>query len=272
MVSGTPLACVAPLFVPADRPERFAKAAACGADAVFINLEDAVAPVAKAQARNGLHSFEPLPVPAFVRVNASVPSWHAEDVEAARVLPLAGIVLPKAESVDEIRVLRRRLSPQQVIIALIETAEGLANARQIACADHALRLAFGSIDFCADMGCAHTHEALLSARSELVLASRLGSILPPLDGVTIDIGKPDLVERDARHAAELGFSGKLCIHPKQIEPAYAGFAPSESCLAWARQVLATGDGAVALNGQMIDEPVRRRAEILVSRANRRTTK
>jgi citrate lyase subunit beta / citryl-CoA lyase len=267
MVNGTPLACVAPLFVPADRTERFAKAAASGADAVFIDLEDAIAPAAKVQAREGLRGFEPLTVPVFVRVNASATFWHAEDVEIASTLPLAGIILPKAESADEIRALRQRLGARQVIIALIETAEGLANVRQIACADRALRLAFGSIDFCADVSCAHTREALLFARSELVLASRLGRIPAPLDGVTAETTNRDLVESDARHAAELGFAGKLCIHPRQIEPAYAGFAPSEAELLWARHVLSIEDyGAISLNGQMVDAPVRQRAEALIARA------
>ena len=109
MVNGAPLACVAPLFVPADRPERFAKAAASGADAVFIDLEDAIAQAAKVQAREGLRGFESLTVPVFVRVNASATPWHAEDVEIASALPLAGIILPKAESADEIRALRGRL-------------------------------------------------------------------------------------------------------------------------------------------------------------------
>jgi citrate lyase subunit beta/citryl-CoA lyase len=271
MVSSVPLACVAPLFVPADRPERFGKAAASGSDAIFIDLEDAVAPAAKVLARDGLKALRPLAVSTFIRVNASTTPWYAQDVEVVSTLPIAGVVLPKSESVEEVLALREKLGPQQAVIALIETAEGLARCRQIACADKAVRLAFGSIDFCADVGCTHTREALLFARSELVLASRLGRILPPLDGVTVDIGNPDLLESDARHAAELGFSGKLCIHPKQIEPAYAGFAPSESELAWACQVLATGDGVVSLNGQMIDEPVRRRAEILMSRARRRKT-
>jgi citrate lyase subunit beta/citryl-CoA lyase len=210
-------------------------------------------------------------VPTFIRVNASATPWHAEDVEVARAPSFIGIILPKAESADGIRAVRERLGTNQSIIALIETAEGLANARQIASADQAIRLAFGSIDFCADVGCAHTREALLFVRSELVLASRLGKLLPPLDGVTASTTNPSLVESDARHAAELGFSGKLCIHPRQIEATYAGFAPSEAELAWARHVLALDEAGVAsLNGQMIDAPVRRRAEALMVQSRMRT--
>ncbi|KAB0265010.1 HpcH/HpaI aldolase/citrate lyase family protein [Microvirga brassicacearum] len=266
MVSRNPLACIAPLFVPGDRPGRFIKAGLSGADAVLIDLEDAVPPVAKSQAREGLRALQPLAVPTFVRVNAPTTEWFGEDVEVVGFLPLAGIVVPKAESAGDLRGLRERLAPGQSIIALIETAEGLANVREIARADGALRLAFGSIDFCADLGCAHTREALLFARAEIVLASRSGNLLPPLDGVTAETKNPELVESDARHASDLGFGGKLCIHPRQIKPAFAGFAPLESQLAWAREVLAVPDlGAVALNNQMIDAPVRERARRILAR-------
>lgn len=269
MVGGAPLACVTPLFVPADRPERFSKAAASGADAVFIDLEDAVAPDAKARARNGLRDLRLLAVPTFVRVNAPATSWYADDIAVVRALPIAGIILPKVESAEHICAARGRLAAHHVIVALIETAAGLANARQIARADEAMRLAFGSIDYCADMACAHTREALLFARTEIVLASRLGRLAPPLDGVTAEIGNPSLIESDARHAAELGFAGKLCIHPRQIEPVYASFAPTDTELAWARRVLSVADaGAVSLDGEMIDAPVRRRAEALLARGGR----
>jgi citrate lyase subunit beta/citryl-CoA lyase len=259
--------------VPGDRSDRFSKAATSGADAVFIDLEDAVAVPAKPQARDNLRTVQSLGIPTFVRVNASTTAWHADDIDAIGSLPLAGVILPKVQSADEIRAMRSKLGEHLGIIALVETAEGLANVRQIARADDAIRLAFGSIDFCADLGCSHTREALLFARTEIVLTSRLGGLLPPLDGVTAETDKPDIVESDARHAAELGFSGKLCIHPRQIKAAYDGFAPSESELAWALEILSVGDsGAVALNGQMIDPPVRRRAEALMARNGKRVTR
>jgi citrate lyase subunit beta/citryl-CoA lyase len=269
MVSRNPLACIAPLFVPGNRPDRFIKAGMSGADAVLIDLEDAVPSEAKSQARDGLCAMQRLAVPTFVRVNAPTTEWFWGDVDVVGSLPLAGIVLPKAESAGDLRDLRERLAPGQTIIALIETAEGLANVREIARADDALRLAFGSIDFCADLGCAHSRETLLFARTEIVLASRLGHLLPPLDGVTAETNNPELLERDARHASDLGFGGKLCIHPGQIEPAFAGFAPLESQLAWAREVLAVPDtGAVVLNNQMIDAPVRERARRILARERR----
>jgi citrate lyase subunit beta/citryl-CoA lyase len=271
MVTSDPLACVAPLFVPGDRPERFEKAAASGADAILIDLEDAVAPSAKAQARDGLRHLPQLQVPVFVRVNAAQTEWYTQDIEAVRSLPIAGVVLPKAEAVEAITALSGQLGNGKGIVALVETAEGLAQVRQIARAANQLRLAFGSIDFCADLGCAHTREALLCARMELVLASRLANLPPPLDGVTTETSNFDVVESDARYAAGLGFAGKLCIHPRQIEPTYAGFSPTQDELEWARDILAAGsEGAVAVNGQMIDAPVRRRAEALLARGKRRS--
>ena len=140
-------------------------------------------------------------------------------------------------------------------------------ARRIAGAG--ARLAFGSIDFAADIGCAHVREALLSARSELVLASRLAGRAAPLDGVTTSINDPDLVRGDAAHAAMLGFGGKLLIHPAQVEPARAGFRPTPDELAWAERVLAAGrDGrATTVDGAMVDAPVRLRAEQVRRRAD-----
>ncbi len=261
------LPCIAPLFVPGDRPERYAKAAFCGADAIIIDLEDAVAPDRKALARAALSRSGALPqnIPLYVRVNTRATPWHAEDIAAVAGLDVAGIVLPKAESVADVEAVAALLNGREVL-ALIETAAGLAAARQIAGAAVTARLAFGSIDFCADLGLAHTREALLMARSELVLASRLGGLAAPLDGVTAALGNDMLAEDDARYAAGLGFGGKLCIHPAQIVPVKRGFAPSEAEIAWAARVLeAAGDGAAAVDGAMVDAPVRARARRIIAR-------
>jgi len=253
---------VAPLFVPGNRPERFAKAAASGADAVIIDLEDAVAPEEKAAARRAAASASLGGIPVFVRVNAAGTPWHAEDVAAMAGAPVAGVILPKADDPAALASLRRE---GRAVVALIESARGIALAREMARA--ADRLAVGSYDLAADLGCAHTREALLLARLELVMASRLAGIAAPLDGVTAAIGDEALTEGDARHAAELGFGGKLLIHPKQVAPALRGFAPSAEEVDWARKVLAAGgDGAVAVGGMMIDAPVRIRAERIVARA------
>lgn len=252
---------VAPLFVPADRPERFAKAAASGADAVILDLEDAVAPGAKEQARAALDAgFTELPV--IVRINAVGTAWHEADLAAVASLPVAAIMLPKAERVGDLA----RVAAVKPVIALVETVAGLAAARELAGCGHLARMAFGSVDYAADLGCEHLREALAAARAEIVLASRLGGLLAPLDGVTTEVADAGRAADDARHAAALGFGGKLAIHPRQIEPVRQAFAPTADQMDWARRVLASGDGVVALDGMMVDEPVRVRARTILTRS------
>ncbi len=260
--------CVTPLFVPGDRPERYAKAASSGADAIIIDLEDAVAPACKAQARAALCNPGALPadIDIYVRVNAVNTAWHREDLAAIAQLPISGIMLAKSESPRDVEKASEDTAGKP-IIALIETALGLSMAREIAAAACVRRLAFGSIDYCADIGAAHMREALLLARSEIVLASRLAALLPPLDGVTPSLDDAALLEADARYALNLGFGGKLCIHPRQIAPVRGGFAPTAEELAWARQVMsAEAHGAVSVDGAMVDAPVRARARQILQRA------
>lgn len=254
----------APLFVPADRPERFEKAAASGADAIILDLEDAVAPDRKVQARNNLRvDFTDLPV--IVRINAVGTPWCEQDLAAVAQLAVAAIMAPKVESEHDLARLNESPARHHRQIALIETARGLDQARNLAGKFRIDRLAFGSVDFAADIGCAHERMALLHARSEIVLASRLGGISAPLDGVTTVIDQPEAAADDAAHARALGFGGKLCIHPRQIEPVLGAFRPSAQEVAWAQRVLASGDGAVSVDGAMVDEPVRLRARRIVAR-------
>lgn len=251
----------APLFVPANRPERFAKAAASGADAVILDLEDAVAADAKDAARAALEvAFTGLPV--IVRINAHGTPWHDADMAAVSALRPAAVILPKAEDGAVVAAVVAALGGVPVI-ALVETARGLANARAIAAAGVA-RLAFGSVDFCADLGCAHLREVLLPARSELVLASRLAGIAAPLDGVTVQLDDLSASHDDAAHARALGMTGKLCIHPRQVAEVTRAFAPTEQEIDWARRVLASGDGAASVDGAMVDEPVRIRARAILA--------
>lgn len=256
---------IAPLFVPADRPERFAKAAASGADAVILDLEDAVAATAKEAARAALRAdFTDRPV--FVRINAAETPWHADDLAAVARMPFTGIMVPKAEGPATLMAIGDLLGPGKRLVALIESGLGLANARAIAAVPAVGRVAFGSIDFCADLGSAHTRQALLCARHEIVLASRLAGRVAPLDGVTTVVDDPAVAADDARYARELGFGGKLAIHPRQIEAIRAGFLPDAAEIAWARKVLESGDGAAAVDGAMVDEPVRIRARSILARS------
>jgi citrate lyase subunit beta/citryl-CoA lyase len=127
-----------------------------------------------------------------------------------------------------------------------------------------LETAFGSIDFQLDTGIDGEAEELLYARSPLVLASRVAGVLPPLDGVTAALDDPDRLADDVHRARRLGFGGKLCIHPRQIEAVNRGFSPSEAEVSWARRVVeaaeTAGTGAFRVDGEMVDRPVLERAQ------------
>ena len=256
----------APLFVPATRPERFAKAAASGADAIILDLEDAVGVQDKDQARTMLRAdFTDLPV--IVRINGRGTPWHSADVAHVAERPFAAVMLPKAETAGDIRALCEHIGDMPVV-ALVETARGLANAREIATEEGVSRLAFGSVDFSADIGCDHAREPLLAARSEIVLASRLGGLAAPIDGVTVTLDDPAITYEDARYGRGLGMGAKLCIHPKQIAEVMRAYAPTEAEISWARRVLLAGDGAVQVDGAMVDEPVRLRARAILGEVHK----
>ncbi len=258
---------VATLFVPGNRPDRWQKAATAGADFVIIDLEDAVPAADKAVARSAL-SGGPLPGgPLAVRINGVGTPWHDDDMRVVTSLPIAAIMIPKIDSAKTVASLRAACGDEIGIVGLVESAEGLGSVREIAGAPGLIRLAIGTIDLAADLGCAHTPTALLHARSELVLASRLAGITPPIDGITASISDTKAAENDARYARELGMGGKLCIHPAQLAPTFIGFAPTEDEIAWATRICeAEGDGALAVSGEMVDLPVRKRAEIILARA------
>ncbi|QFT61039.1 (3S)-malyl-CoA thioesterase (plasmid) [Sulfitobacter sp. THAF37] len=259
--------CDFPLFVPANRPDRFAKALAASHDAVVFDLEDAVAADDKAGARDALADQADLlrdsGKTVILRINARGTPWHEEDLMACAALPLATVMLPKSESGDDLRALGDAVPSGVTRLALIETAVGLANVAAIANVGD--RLVFGSVDFCADLGCQHDRLALLRPRHDLVIASRLNALPVPIDGVTAALTDEAAVRDDAAHAAMLGFGGKLLIHPRQIAAARAGFAPSESEIVWAQKVLAASDGtAVAVDGAMVDAPVLARARSILA--------
>ncbi len=257
-----------PLFVPADRPERFGKAISARPDAVIIDLEDAVAPDNKAAARDGLaRALTQLSsaVPLIVRINAIGTPCHEGDLRLVEQLPLAAVILPKSESDDDVS--RVATYGKHPVIALIESARGIGNVGKIA--RTAARLAFGSIDYAADLSMGHTYLSLLHARSQIVLASRLANIPAPLDGVTTAINAENILLEDCAHAVELGFGGKLLIHPAQIELARKGFKPSQQELDWACRILEaakSGDAALRVDGAMVDSPVILRARQIFLRA------
>ena len=249
------------LFVPADRPERIAKARASGADAVVLDLEDAVAPAAKASARAAFPQHLDPARPLVLRVNASGTPDHEADLALAAHPGIAAVMLPKAEAAAD---LARLAAPS---IPMIETAKGMANLPGIASAPGVLRLAFGTLDLMADLGIPADSPALDVFRAQMALASRVAGIAPPIDGVTPTFGDPGAVEADTRHALRFGFTARLLIHPRQVEPVHQAMHPTDEELAWAREVLALGvEGVATHKGTMIDKPVVERARRLLARA------
>jgi citrate lyase subunit beta/citryl-CoA lyase len=267
------------LFVPADRPERHARALAAGAGGVIVDLEDAVAPERKAAAREALAaSFATLPVAdrqrLLVRVNAAGTPWHDDDCAQVGALVaqglIAGVVLPKAERAADLSRLAEAVGPRGLLVPLIESAAGLAAVDELAAGPQVLRLAFGNLDFQADLGlaCDADEAELVPVRLALLLASRRANLPAPIDGVTPDWRDAQRLAADTARARRGGFGAKLCIHPDQVAPVHAALGPSADELAWARRVVdairASGGGVVSLDGRMVDAPVVRLAERLLA--------
>lgn len=269
------------LFVPGHRADRFAKALSVGADAVVVDLEDAVPPSAKDEARSAvaawldsspLASFGARPPRLFVRINGADSACFDADLSLVGRPTLDAVMVPKAES--RAGLARVRDAGARALVPLVETAAGFANLREIAGAPGVERLAFGTIDFQVDLGMRDAAEDdLLPFRLPFVLESRLASIAAPIDGVSTAIDDAERLAQDVHRARRLGFGGKLCIHPRQVAQVNALFAPDETEIAWAKRVLdaagAAGGAAVAVDGKMVDKPVMLRAEAILREAGLR---
>ncbi|MEG5262905.1 CoA ester lyase [Pseudomonas sp. JDS28PS106] len=263
------------LFVPGSRPERFAKALAAGADAVIVDFEDAVEEPLKAQARDNLAAFlgQTPSARVWVRVNAPAHPEHAQDLAfCAAQSGVAGVLLPKVENAIQVAAVARTGKP---VWPIIESAKGLLALADIAAAPGTERLSFGSLDLALDLNLTpDTPSATLfldQARMSVQLHSRGADLQPPLDGVYPAIEDPDGLEQAVRHAADMGYGGALCIHPRQVPVIHATLIPDQARLDWARRVIAAsaaadGAGAFKLDGQMIDAPVLLRAERLLALA------
>ena len=265
------------LFVPGDRPERFAKALASGADAVVLDLEDAVLPAAKAAARRAvaefLHTTQGSDVAQrlVLRVNAEDTPGFAADCELLALHPGPALMLPKARTVPVLAALQQ-LQPGLRVLPLVESATGLLGAAALAAAPGVQRLVFGTLDYALDLGLdgelAGT-VGLDAAASHLALVSRAAGIASPVAGVTPAIDDDALLRAELARARAHGFGAKLCIHPKQVATIHAALAPTADELAWARRVLAAAEGAagaVQLDGRMVDRPVIDKARRLLARA------
>lgn len=245
------------LFVPGDRPERFEKAMSSGADVVILDLEDAVAPDAKDQARAAVAAFLSEERSVVVRPNAIGTPWHEADMQAISKSGLAGVLLPKSEHAGDLVQLKARY-PHVPLLPLIETARGFANLSELVKIEGLCRFAFGTIDFQLDMGIYGEGDELLFFRSQMVLQSRLEELEAPIDGVSLAINDHAALRTESARARRLGFTGKLCIHPAQVSVVATAFQPTEDELEKARRVVAASDassGVVVVDGRMVDRPV-----------------
>ena len=253
------------LFVPGHRPERFAKALASGADAVIVDLEDAVPLDAKDTARAALVAAWPgfdtaQRARLLVRVNPAGTPWHEADLAALGQMPgLGALMLPKAESPQQIeRAFHRGGVP---VLPLIESAEGLGQMEAVARATGVLRLGLGHIDLQADLGmrCGADEAELAPVRLAMVVASRRAGLPPPVDGVTTATTDEQVLAQDAQRSRRFGFGAKLCIHPAQVAGVHQALAPTEAERAWAERVLSAQaqarGGAFSVDGKMVDPPV-----------------
>jgi citrate lyase subunit beta/citryl-CoA lyase len=260
------------LFLPADRLERLEKALASGAHMVIIDLEDAVAPGAKSDARAALQAHWTQLGPSersriAIRINAAPTPWHEEDCHLVGALSrhgLGGVVLAKTESPAPLNRLASH-APQVPLLPLIESCDGLAALDLIARAAGVVRLLFGHLDFQLDLGmqCGPNERELDAVRLALAMASRRAHLAAPVDGVTVDLQSSEQLAADTLRSVRFGFTGKLCIHPKQVSTVNASLGPAPAQVEWAHRVLGAArehpSGAFQFEGAMVDAPVLVRA-------------
>ncbi|MFQ5885599.1 MAG: HpcH/HpaI aldolase/citrate lyase family protein [Anaerolineae bacterium] len=276
------------LFTPGNNMRMIQKAGTLGADAIILDLEDAVPMADKETARIFVRdSIEDLSVKGsylLVRINALTSGLAEQDLEWVVQKGLVGIVLPKVESRDDVLEIARLIDQQekkgiepasQLLIPILETAKGVLNAHEIATASQrVIAIAFGAIDFARDMGISLSREGteLLYARSRVAISARAAGV-QAIDTPWIDIADEEGLVQEAKMARQLGFRGKLLIHPSQIEPVNRVFSPSESEMEYAKKVVeafqraeARGLGAISLEGKMIDIANFHQAEELIALA------
>jgi citrate lyase subunit beta/citryl-CoA lyase len=262
----------APLFCPADRPDRYAKALAA-ADGVILDLEDGVGADAQDAGRDALVAADLDPARVIVRVNAAGTPEHAADIAALRGTGYRLIMLAKTES----RAQLDELGDEWRVVALCETALGIVNAAEIAAAPNVVAMMWGAEDLIASMRGRSSRfpdgryrDVALHARSATLLAASAHG-RPAIDSVYVDIPDLDGLAAESQDAAASGFALKACIHPSQVAVIRKAFRADEAQVAWARRVLAAArdasahdKGAIKVDGQMIDAPLIRQAEAVLA--------
>lgn len=266
------------LFVPGNRPERFAKAFATAAGAVILDLEDAVTPDEKSGARDAIADWlgaNPVdPARLVIRINDAGSAWHADDLALIKALGIEQVMLPKAESAAQVAatVAASRAGYNLAVLPLVESARGIANVEAIASAAGVQRIAFGTLDYAVDLNLSGDPQGLLYPASRIAIASRVAGIAPPIAGVTPSLDDPLRIEGDWAIARACGFTAKMCIHPKQIDAIERLASPSDAEVRWAEKVVAAAaqsTGAVQVDGRMVDRPVVRKAEAILARRAQR---
>lgn len=257
------------LFAPGHNAKLVGKVFAAGADAVILDLEDAVPPDAKNRARE-LVAEVIVDHPAVVRVN-EVRSRDCEADLRAVAGHAAAIRVPKCETADDVAWVAER-APGVPLICAIETARGVLAAERIAAVDGVAHLSMGGVDLRRDLRSSGGNLQTLYVRSHLVVVSRAAGLEPPIDSVYPKLDDETGLREQAGFAHSLGFFGKGAIHPRQLPALHETFTPSDDELAWARAVLqvfeSAGGGAARLpDGEFVDLPVAQRARQLLALAD-----
>ena len=258
------------LFLPGSNPRALEKARALPADGLIFDLEDAVAPMAKEEARTAVMAA--LAAGGYggrelvLRVNALDTPWGHTDLAAAATMPIDAVLLPKVENPDGVRLAATLLDvlgapPERPVWCMLETPLGILDARPIAAASPRLAaLVLGTSDLTKDLHAAYTRDRLpLLTALQLALLAARASRLAALDGVHLDLSDDEGFALACRQGRELGFDGKTLIHPKQIEEANTAFAPSPEEVVWSRRIIAayaeaarSGKGVVLVDGKLIE--------------------
>ena len=261
------------LFAPANRHEMIAKFPRTRADLCVLDLEDAVPAADRPAARASLVQALGLARQGerhhtvFVRIN-DLRSEHCQlDVDALKSCSADGVVLPKAESAQDIAHLVTLLGTSMPVLAGIESIRGVLDCVAIAATAPVMGVYFGAEDFAADMGARRSRDSteVLYARSRVVLAAKAARITA-IDQAVVEVRDDDQFRRDAGRGRDLGYDGKICLLPRQVELANAAFGPSEAEVDYARRLIAayeaaksSGSGAIDFEGKMVDEPVLKHA-------------
>jgi len=260
------------LYVPADRPDRVEKALASGAHAVIVDLEDAVAPAAKEEARDGLRAlFAAAPaVRVHIRVNALGTQWGEDDLRVVAHLPVHGVALPKTESAADAEAAAVLLGGGLRLHCLIETALGVERAFEIASSPSVGGISLGEADLRSQTAAGEA--GLDWARSRVVNAAVAAGLERPPQSVYANVTDLEGLARSCANGRELGFLGRTAIHPRQLPVIEQAYLPTEQEAARAREIVTAAasrdEGAFALDGDFVDAPIIASAQQVVALAAR----